>query len=156
MGLGAVEMMHRRLRGQSLLLSLLLLIGCSLLVGRRPVACPDLIDAPLRDLDFDQVDRESFRVWVSTTYRLPQNQVVVEARYTEDSPSTGRSPLTETIKWEAGGKLYFADFVGSELRRIQLRWDTFTPTAEDVIRCWGTPESYVAYSATRSRSNRKF
>lgn len=126
-------------RGFLILLALAFLIGCTPLFARKSVACDQLIEESLRQLDFDQVNPDSFSIWVSTTYKLPASQIVDEPYDPEDSA------ITEVFKWRANGKLYHADFVGSELRRIEVQWDTFRPTADEATRCLGTPEFYLAY-----------
>lgn len=118
------------------------LVSCNALIPRQTLTCDQIIEGPLQVLDFDSLNRDNFRAWVTTTYGIPQSNVVIEEYAPEDIPS---SRITAISQWNTGNKTYRADFLGEELRRIEVRWNSDKPRGSDIINCLGAPTMHLAY-----------
>jgi hypothetical protein len=95
-------------------------IGC-----RKPVACSQIVDAPLLSVAFDTLDRSTIVDWIKTNYASGDLWNVKEG---------------PGYNWQYSGKEYSA-LIESDIQVIHVRLSP-QPTIGEVVRCFGKPDAY--------------
>jgi hypothetical protein len=128
----------KRLSLLLMLTACLLLPACSIGLPRQAMTCDEIVEAPLRSLDFDELSRERMPQWIELTYGVGSSELRVSEYDSIDMR------VTESIEWSATGKRYRADFVGQEFRQLNVRWMERQPSSREAVDCFGEPELYEA------------
>ncbi len=116
-------------------LALVVLVAACTQVGQEQPNCEHLTATALRERISKEISPEQFRAWISATYRVPEENIQV------DATRTGKSRI---FNWKAGGIWYTAVIEGSALTDVELLYERQRPSADQVIACLGAPEQYRA------------
>lgn len=132
----------------ALLIMAFALTACEIspaITASRSCRCDQLPGADLGAHILKQFSSEEFLVWIETTYRVPNENVLVNKEAEEMLNYT----------WEANGVRYMARVVAGTL--VAARAETTrnpVPSAACVVSCIGAPGQYRAYF-TRSTPGRQ-
>jgi hypothetical protein len=112
-------------------------------VTRTPVACAEIEEKSLRSLEFNRLSMEDMHRWLEE--RSPFEGVNIHESIPDKGDDNG-------LLWEHTNGKYDARFREGILRRINILWSYWehiclTPTADEVIACFGEPELYEAARA---------
>jgi hypothetical protein len=121
----------------------LLLPACTIGVPRQAMSCGEIVEAPLRSLNFDELSRERMPQWIQENYQVEDSDI---ARY-----DSADDPAALSFGWDGQRKSYEADFVGQGLEHLWVWWEGQKPTGSNFVECFGTPDFYRAWVMAHER-----
>lgn len=107
------------------------------------MTCDEIVEAPLRSLNFDELSRERMPQWIEENYQIEDSAI---ARYdsAEDSDAL-------TFGWQGQDKSYEAHFIDQDLRYVWSWWERHKPKGSEFVECFGAPDYYQAWVFAHKR-----
>lgn len=111
-------------------------------VGQEQPNCEILTATALRERISREISTEQFRAWISTTYRVSEENIQV------DVTRTGESRI---FNWKKDDIWYTVVIEGSALTDVRLYYERQRPSADQIIACLDAPEQYRAIDTGGAR-----
>lgn len=123
------------------------LLGCTVRVPGRRMACNQILDDAAHSIPFEALTPERMQQWLQDTYHHEASDIAVLEFANEQ--------MTKGVAWNWNGKGYGAAFRNEDLRNIVVRWRGTRPTITEVLDCFGEPDFYRAgYSPAGEPGNK--
>lgn len=122
------------------LLTSLIITGCTGTFGRTPVTCEKLAELVAISDNIRTLELNNVNEWVQSEFR--NSSEISRTTY-----SNSNNGYTAGASWVNNSNTYNAYFIGSESASIKINLDSQDLSMVQVIECLGTPRHYLAYRA---------
>jgi hypothetical protein len=111
------------------------LLGCR---SGSTVDCETITSVIPEEVPFDALTRVTIKEWVQQTYQIQASEVSIP------DPADNWTPVAD-VSWRTSSGMYQGEVGDSSLINIRLSWNgDYGLKADDVVRCLGNPQSYLA------------